>query len=115
MSSAGEAAPSKNKGEKTIWKVSATIANKRAVRMRGPGEIVMVSGFIPPAAPINIIAHAQASRMPKRVGTPHQVDWKECPANIEKRAARSTGYGRHRSFRMGDKPEITQQKSACGE
>ena len=46
MSSAGEAAPSKNKGENTIWKVSATIANKRAVRMRGPAEIVMVPGFI---------------------------------------------------------------------
>jgi hypothetical protein len=60
MSSAGEAAPSKNKGEKTIWKVSATIANKRAMRRRGPGEIVMVSGFIPPAPLSKIIAHAQA-------------------------------------------------------
>jgi hypothetical protein len=60
MSSAGEAAPSKNKGEKTIWQVSATIANKKAVRMRGPAVIVMVSGFIPPAPLSNIIAHAQA-------------------------------------------------------
>jgi hypothetical protein len=28
--------------------------------MRGPAEIVMVSGFIPPAPLSNIIAHAQA-------------------------------------------------------
>lgn len=78
--------------------------------MRGPAEIVMVPGFIPPAPLLNIIAHAQSSRIPKRVGTPHQVGWKECPANIEKRAAQSTGYGRHQNFWMGDKPEITQQR-----
>jgi len=77
MSSAGEAAPSKNKGEKTIWQVSATIANKKAVRMRGPAVIVMVSGFIPPAPLSNIIAHAQASRMPKRVGG--QAAWGNLP------------------------------------
>jgi hypothetical protein len=84
MSSAGEAAPSKNKGEKTIWKVSATIANKRAMRRRGPGEIVAVSGFIPPAPLSNIIAHAQSSRMPKRVGTPHQVGLERMPGKHRK-------------------------------
>jgi hypothetical protein len=37
------------------------MANKRAVRMRGPGEIAMVFGFISiPPAPIKIIAHGQA-------------------------------------------------------
>ena len=76
MSSAGEAAPSKNKGEKTIWKVSATIANKRAVRMRGPAEIVMVFGFIPPAPLSNIIAHAESSHMPREFrGQTDLIPW----------------------------------------
>jgi hypothetical protein len=110
MSSAGEAAPSKNRGEKTIWKVSATIANKRAMRRRGPGEIVMVSGFIPPA-PLS-----KLSRMPNHRACPSGL---EHPTRSVGKNARQTSknvltgvpaYGRHRSFRMGDKPEITQQK-----
>jgi hypothetical protein len=43
MSSAGDKAPSTNKGKTTIWSASATMANTMAARKRKPGEIVMVS------------------------------------------------------------------------
>src|ERR1035437_3631405 len=43
MSSAGDKAPSTNKGKTTTWSASATMANTMAARKRGPGEIVTVS------------------------------------------------------------------------
>ena len=51
MSSAGEAAPSKSKGENRIWKASAAIAKTRAVRMRGPAEIVMALSWFMSTSP----------------------------------------------------------------
>lgn len=42
-SSAGDNAPATNNGRTTIWSASAMIASIRAVRKRGPGEIVIVS------------------------------------------------------------------------
>ena len=43
MSSAGDKAPSTNKGKTTIWSASAMMTSTRAARKRGPGVIVMVS------------------------------------------------------------------------